>query len=407
MSPMKVVVLGAGAIGSVTATLLSKSPVVDRIVIADRSLEAAKSLADKLDRGKVSVDRVDASKVDAMAEAFRGSDLVINLVLPRFNLKIMDACLSAGANYMDAATDLALAKEAPGELVKAPPEALQIAYDGAFRKAGLTALLGMGQDPGISNIMARMGADRLDVVQEIEVRDGDAGSVQGYEFASLWSVDTLIEEVLMPALAFREGKLIRLGSLEGEEVFEFPAPVGPLTVYNVDHEETNTLPLTIGKGLDAMDFKIAIPEDLAHALKVFQKFGLHRGHPIEVEVKSTGEKVKVAPRDMLAALMPDPKTLSDKAKGPACLAVVVRGLKDDAKAGWMLWMTLYHEECFRKYGFNATSYPVGAPMAMAAEMMARGEIPKKGAFPLETLDPAPFVRRLAEYGIDIQEKKLA
>ena len=210
----------------------------------------------------------------------------------------------------------------------------------------------------------------------------------------------------MPALAFRDGKLVRLGSLEGEEVFEFPPPVGPLTVYNVDHEETNTLPLTIGKGLEAMDFKIAIPKDLAHALKVFQKFGLHRGRPIEVEVKSTGEKVHVAPRDMLAALMPDPKTLSDKAKGPACLAVVVRGLKDGKKAGWMFWMTLYHEECYRKYGFNATSYPVGAPMAMASEMIARGEITRKGAFPLEALDPAPFVKRLAEYGIDIQEKRL-
>ena len=403
---MKVVVLGAGAIGSVSATLLSKSPVVERLVIADRSLEAAKNLAEKLDRGRVEAMRVDASKMDAMVEAFKGFDLVLNLVLPRFNLKIMDACLKGGVHYMDAATDLALAKEKPGETVKAPPEALQLAYDDAFQKVGLTALLGMGQDPGISNIMARVGADRLDEVQEIEVRDGDAGTVEGYEFASLWSVDTLIEEVLMPALAFREGQLIRLGSLEGEEIFDFPPPVGPLTVYNVDHEETNTLPLTIGKGLQSMDFKIAIPEDLAHALKVFQRFGLHRGHPIEVEVKSTGERVKVAPRDVLAALMPDPKTLSDKAKGHAALAVVVRGLKAQGKAGWMFWMTLNHQECYRKYGFNATSYPVGAPMAMAAEMMARGEISRRGAFPPESLDPAPFLKRLPEYGIVIQEKRL-
>ena len=121
----------------------------------------------------------------------------------------------------------------------------------------------------------------------------------------------------MPALAFRDGKFLRLGSLEGEEVFEFPPPVGSLPVYNVDHEETNTLPLFIGKGLQSVDFKIAIPKDLAHALRVFQRFGLHHGHPIEVEVKSTGETVKVAPRDMLAALLPDPKTLAGKAKGAA------------------------------------------------------------------------------------------
>ncbi|MCI4371838.1 MAG: saccharopine dehydrogenase NADP-binding domain-containing protein [Thermoplasmata archaeon] len=400
-------VLGAGAIGSVAGTLLAKSPKVDRLVIADRSLEAAKALASKLPDGRAEPDRVDASKVDAMADAFKGIDLVLNLVLPRFNLKIMDACLKAGAHYLDAATDLALAKEKPGEEVSAPPESLQLAYDSAFRDAGLIGLLGIGQDPGLSNIMAKIAANRLDEVQQIEVRDGDNGTVEGYPFASLWSADTLIEEVLMPALAYRGGRFVRLGSLEGEEVFEFPPPVGPLTVYNVDHEETNTLPLTIGKGVEAMDFKIAIPKDLAHALLVFQKFGLHRGHPIEVEVKSTGERVKLAPRDMLAALMPDPKDLAGKANGASCLAVIVRGLKDGAKAGWMLWQTLDHQESFRKHGFNATSYPVGAPMAMAAEMIDRGEIDRKGVYPPEVLDPAPFLKHLPEYGITIEERRLA
>jgi len=105
---------------------------------------------------------------------------------------------------------------------------------------------------------------------------------------------------------------------------------------------------------------------------VFQRFGLHRGYPIEVEVKSTGERVKVAPRDMLAALMPDPKTLAGKVEGAACLAVVVRGLRDGAKAGWMFWQTMDHQETFRRHGFNASSYPVGAPMAMSAEMIAGG-----------------------------------
>ncbi len=380
---------------------------MERLVIADRSLEAAKALATSLPDGRAEPDRIDASKVESMVDAFKDIDVVLNLVLPRFNLRIMDACLKSGAHYVDAATDLALAKEKPGEEVSSPPESLQLAYDDAFRDAGLVGLLGMGQDPGISNILARLGADRLDEVQEILVRDGDNGSVEGYPFASLWSADTLIEEVLMPALAFRDGKLLRLGSLEGEEVFEFPPPVGPLPVYNVDHEETNTLPLFIGKGLQAMDFKIAIPKDLAHALLVFQQFGLHRGHPIEVEVKSTGEKVKVAPRDMLAALMPDPKSLAGKAKGAACLAVIVRGLKDGVKAGWMLWQTLDHQECYRKYGFNATSYPVGAPIAMAAEMIDRGDIARRGVFPPEVLDPGPFLKYLPEYGITIEEKRLA
>jgi saccharopine dehydrogenase (NAD+, L-lysine-forming) len=404
---VKVVVLGAGAIGSVVGTLLAKATEVDRLVIADRDATAAERLASRLARGRAEAVRIDAKDVDGMARAFAGFDLVVNVVLPRFNLAIMDACLKARVDYMDAATDLALAKERPGDPVKAPPEALQLAYDGAFRKAGLTGLLGMGADPGLTNLMARMGADRLDTVDEILVRDGDNGVVEGFEFASLWSADTLIEEVLMPALAFQGGRFVRLGSLEGEEVFAFPPPVGPLTVYTVDHEETNTLPLFIGKGLKRMDFKIALPMDLATALRVFQRWGLHGGAPIEVEVKATGERVKVAPRDVLTALMPNPRDLQDKARGAACLAVVVRGTKAGTRDGWTFWTTLDHEATYRAHGFNATTYPVGAPMAMAALMMARGEIDRKGVFPVEALDPAPFLRHLPDFGIRIEETRLA
>ena len=375
-------------------------------MIGDRSIAAARALADKLKSVNAEPMKIDASKVNDMADAFKGVDLVMNLVLPRFNLQIMEACLAAHVHYMDAATDLALAKERPGEIVKSPPEVYQLAYDGKFRDAALVGLLGMGQDPGLTNIFARMGADRLDTVNEILVRDGDNGTVEGYEFASLWSPDTLIEEVLMPALAFRDGRFVRLGSLEGEETFEFPPPVGPLTVYNVDHEETNTLPLFIGKGIKRCDFKIAIPRELADALRVFQKFGLHRGTPIDVEVKATGEKVQVAPRDVLTALMPDPKDLADKASGTASIAVIVRGRKAGRKAAWMFWFLLDHQETFRRHGFNATAYPVGAPMAMSAVMLGRGEIARKGAFPPEAIDSAPFLKRLPEFGIEVREKRL-
>lgn len=318
----------------------------------------------------------------------------------------MEACLRAHLHYMDAATDLALATEKPGDPVAAPPEDHQLAYDGAFREAGLIGLLGIGQDPGLTNIFARAAADRLDTVDEILVRDGDNGIVEGYEFASLWSPDTLIEEVLLPALVFQNGRFLRLGSLEGEEVFDFPPPIGPLTAYNVDHEETNTLPLFIGKGLRHVDFKIAIPKELAGALKVFQRFGLDRADAIEVEAKATGEKVQVAPRDILTALMPNPKDIAGHARGAACVAVVVRGSKDGSKDGWMFWSTLDHQETFRTYGSNATTYPVGAPMAMAARMIARKDIVRTGVYPPEALDPAPFLKGLPEFGLPVHEVRL-
>ncbi len=403
---MKVIILGSGTIGSVVASLLSGRDEIDRLLVADRHLEAARRLAQKLPPGTAEAARVDAGRVDEMSRIFRDFDLVVNVVLPRFNLKVMEACLRAGVHYMDAATDLALAREMPGEPVSNPPEKFQLDFDPAFREVGLTGLLSMGADPGITNVLARLGADRLDTVEEILVRDGDNGSVDGFAFASLWSPDTLIEEILMPALVFRDGRFVRLGSLEGEEVFEFPPPVGSLPVYNVDHEETNTLPLFIGKGLKNMDFKIAIPKDLAAALRVLQKFGLHRGDPIEVEVKATGEKVRVAPRDVLTALMPDPREVEGNARGQACLTVEVRGTKDGKEDGWRLWCTLDHQECFLRYGCSATSYPVGAFLALGVLMLAHGEISRKGVFPPEVLDPAPFLRRLPDFGIPVEERRL-
>src|SRR3972149_1145349 len=266
---MKAVLLGAGAIGSVIASLLGRREEVEHVLVADRSLDAAKALATTHDGGRLEAARVDAAAVDGGGEGLRGE---------------------AGAPYMDAAPALALAREKPGDAVKETPYAQQLRYDDGFRAAGLTALLGMGADPGLPNIFARLGADRLDTVEEVLVRDGDSGQVQGHEFVALWSPDPLIEEVLMPALAFRDGRFVRLGSLEGEEVFDFPPPVGPLTVYNVDHEETETLPRFIGKGILRADFKLAIPKDLATALSVFQRFGLHAGTMMEVEVKGSGER---------------------------------------------------------------------------------------------------------------------
>src|SRR3990172_2529068 len=146
---MKAVLLGAGAIGSVIASLLGRREEVEHVLVADRSLDAAKALATTHDGGRLEAARIDASDVDGMAKAFRGYDLVLNVVLPRFNLKIMDACLKARVHYMDAATDLALAKEKPGDPVNAPPESLQLAYDERFKAAGITGLLGMGADPGL------------------------------------------------------------------------------------------------------------------------------------------------------------------------------------------------------------------------------------------------------------------
>jgi len=402
---MKVIVLGAGAIGSVTATLLAKSKEIDEVVVAARRGEQARALVKKIGKKHVTAKELDADKVPDMVRAFKGTDMVVNLVLPRFNLKIMDACVKAGVHYMDTATDLVLAKEKKGEVVKRTPEQIQLDRDEAWKDHDLSALLGWGCDPGLSNIFARLGADRLDRVDSIHVRDGDNSAIEGYEFATMWSADTLIEEVQMDALAFYDGKFARLGTAEGEELFNFPPPVGPQTVYNVDHEEQNTLPLFIGKGLRNMDFKLSLPREFAEFIRLAKKWGMTSAEPIPVRSKFRNTTVKVAPRDVLTALLPVPAEMGANVRGATCIGSVVKGVKNGKPAGWFIYTLMDHQDTWKRFGFNAVAYTTGAPPVVGVEMFARKEITRRGVFPPEVLDPAPIMKHLPDVGIPVGERR--
>jgi len=400
---MKVMVLGAGAIGSVTATLLAKSKEVDELVVASRRGGQARALVKKIGRKHVRAKELDAGKVADMVKAFKGVDMVVNLVLPRFNLKIMDACVKAGVHYMDTATDLVLATEKKGDEVKRTPEQIQLDRNEKWEDADLSAMLGWGCDPGLSNIFARWGADRLDRVDEILVRDGDNSTIEGYEFATLWSADTLIEEVQMDALAYYNGKFVRVGTAEGEEVFNFPPPVGPQTVYNVDHEEQNTIPLYI-KGLRNMDFKLSLPKEFAEFVRLSKKWGMTSATPIPVRSKFRNTTVKVAPRDVLTALLPVPAEMGANVRGATCIGSLVKGVKNGRPAGWFIYTLMDHQDTWKRFGFNAVAFTTGAPPVVGVEMFARNEITKRGVYPPEALDPAPIVKHLPDVGIPVGER---
>lgn len=401
---MKTVVLGVGAVGSVTAEILAHSEEFDKVIIADVNMERAKRTEKKISSDKVAVKKIDASDVDAMAKAFKGIDLVLNGVIPRFNMNIMNACLKAKANYADMAWDIALDPTPAGGIIKETPAFKFLKKDAEFKKAGITGMMGLGCDPGLSNIFARMGADRMDRVRQLLVRDGDNGYVEGYEFAPLWSPETLIEEVLMPATYYADGKYRKYPAFHGEETARFPDPIGDLTVYNVDHEEPETLPKFIGevlgKGCDYCDFKIALGKEYVDAIKMLGKLGL--SNPNKIDVKGA----KVAPRDVVAAVLPDPSTLSDRAKGDCAVGTITKGVKDGREVGYHIWTQMSHQDCFKKYGHSATAYSVGAPLAIASILFAQGKIKQKGVFPPEMLDPQPFVKMLPKYGMNCLEKKL-
>ena len=401
---MKVMVLGAGAIGSLTATLLARCVLVDELVVASRRLPPVRSLVKKIGKKHVKAKQLDCDKVGDMTKAFKGVDMVVNLVLPRFNLKIMDACVRAGAHYLDTATDLVLTKDKKGDTIERTPEQIQLDLDDKWKDHDLTAMLGWGCDPGLTNVFARLGADRLDRVDEILVRDGDNSTIEGYEFASLWSADTLIEEVQMDALAYYDNHFVRLGTAEGEEVFPFPDPVGPQTVYNVDHEESNTLPLFIGKGLRNQDFKISLPKEFAEFVRIGKKWGMTKAEPIAVRSKFYNTTVKVAPRDVMTALLPVPVDMASKVHGSTCVGTVVKGERNGKPAGWFFYTMMSHDYCYQKYGYNAVSYTTGAPPVVGLEMFARHEVTRRGVIPPEVLDPVPIVKHLPDWDLPYGER---
>ncbi|MEM0342860.1 MAG: saccharopine dehydrogenase C-terminal domain-containing protein [Thermoplasmata archaeon] len=400
---MKAMILGVGAVGSVTAEILAGAEEFDQVILADLNLDRAKRTEKRISSDKVSVKRVDASDVEGMTKAFKGVDLVLNGVIPRYNLGIMQACLKAGSNYADMAWDVALDTTPPGGVIKETPAWHQLRLSDAFKKANLVGMMGIGCDPGLSNIFARMAADNLDKVKKILVRDGDNGTVEGHKFAPLWSPETLIEEVLMPATYYADGAYRKLPPFSGKEPFDFPEPVGRLTIYNVDHEESETLPTFIGevlgKGCDYCDFKIALDDTYVEAIQLIGMLGL--ANPNKIDVKGQ----KVSPRDVVAACLPDPSTLGERAKGDCAIGTVTKGVKDGQEVSYYIWVQLNHERTFRKYGHSATAYSVGVPFAIAAILFARGEIKQRGVFPPEMLDPGPWPEMLKKYGMPVHTLK--
>jgi len=401
---MKAMVLGVGAIGSVTADVLAQSDEFDQVILGARNPEKGRKLEKKISSDKVSVKKLDASDVGAMVKAFKGLDLVVNVVIPRHNYAIMEACEKAKVNYADTAWDIALDKTKPGQVIKEPPSFGYLKKDKMWKKLGLTGMLGIGCDPGLTNLFARRAADRMDKVKDILVRDGDNGYVQGHDFAPMWSPETLIEEVLMPATAYFNGHYRKVGSFEGKEIWDFPDPVGKLPIYYVDHEEQETLPTYIGevlgKGCETCNFKIALGDEYVDAIKMIGKLGL--SNPNKVDVKG----VKVAPRDVVNAVLPDPETLGDKARGDCAIGTLTRGEKNGKPVSYYIYTGMNHERCWKKYNNSATAWTVGVPLAMAAILFAQGKVTRKGVFPPEMMDPEPFVKMLPKYGMLFEDKKL-
>lgn len=381
MSGKGVLLIGCGAVGRVIARHLCASGAIGEVVLADVAGDVAKGVAAQIGSPKARPLRLDASQPDELRGAMGGCDMVVNASLPRLNRGIKEAALDRGLHYLDLSCE---SSDPYGD-------------DGLWRAQGLTALLGMGEDPGLSNVFARRAADGMERVESIRIRDGDTARSPGLGFIPLFSPETFVEETLAPSRIWRGGSYETVPPLGAFETFEFPAPVGPLPTYSVDHEEVDSLPRFIGKGVQYVDFKLALDGAMVRRLQEYR--ALCRG--------DLGEEELARRRRAFFASVPRPADLVGRVDGYAALLVEVVGEARGERRTHVLYTILGHGEASRRFGATATAYLTGSGAALGALLLATGRIREPGVLPPEALDPEPFFPMLRAFGIEVHERVTA
>lgn len=388
---MKVLVLGAGAVGTVSALKFAQEAMVEQLIIADAVSARAVSLADRLNDPRVRAITLDAGNQNDIARAIRqtGTTILLNAALPATNLAVMRACLDAGCHYIDMASG---GSDADG----IPKLEDQFALDAAFRQRDLLALLGMGADPGTTNVYAAYAAKHLlDEVTELRVRDGDNSVCQGHDgFVAAFSPWVFIDECLCKAVSWRDGRFHLEEPLTGREPFDFPE-LGILNCYYVDHEESKTLPRFF-PGARVVDFKLCLDDMTRESLRAMKRLGFSRKDRVAVR------GVEVVPRDLLVSLLPDPKDLAGRLRGKTCVGTLARGTADGEQLSYYLYNVADHEEVYASLGVQATAYQTGIPPVIAAQLIAEGAWGGAGVRSPEEFDPDPFLERLAVAGMPWQ-----
>jgi saccharopine dehydrogenase-like NADP-dependent oxidoreductase len=397
LTPMKVLVLGAGGVGAAFAAIAQRRDAFERVVLADISPERVRSVVAGLgEAGRFSAERVDASDQRDVAELIGRvrPDAVLNACDPRLNLPIFNAAFEARVTYLDMAMTLSRPHpERPYELPGTMLGEHQLAQHEAWQQAGLLALVGMGVEPGLSDVFARYAADELfSTIREVGVRDGGDLVVDGYDFAPTFSIWTTIEETLNPPLVWeRERGFYTTPPFSEPEVFEFPEGIGKLRCVNVEHEEVVLIPRSVV--CERVTFKYGLGEEFIEVLKTLHKLGLDSTEPVAVR------GTKVAPRDVVAAVLPDPATLGERMTGRTCAGAWVRGTgADGAPRSTYLYHIVDNEHTMREYGSQAVVWQTAMNPAVALELLNEGTWQGAGVLGPEAFPPTPFLERLEQLG---------
>ena len=393
----KVLVIGAGGVGSVAVHKMAMNPdIFPEIALASRTLSKVEAIAASVkERTGVDIEtyQIDADDVAATTELLRAvkPKLVVNLALPYQDLAIMDACLAAGVHYMDTAN------YEPRDVAKFE-YSWQWAYQDKFKAAGLTALLGSGFDPGVTSVFAMwLKKHKLDTIRTLDILDCNGGD-HGQAFATNFNPEINIREVTAPARHWQGGEWIETPALSHKQSFDFEG-VGPKNMYMMYHEELESLARFIPE-MERARFWMTFGDAYITHLTVLQNVGMTRIDPVIYEGK------EIIPLQFLKAVLPEPASLGATTKGKTNIGDIATGTKDGVEKTYYIYNICDHEEAFAETGNQAISYTTGVPAMIGAALVMQDVWGGAGVFNMEQMDPDPFMDMLNAHGLPWQVKEL-
>ena len=395
---MRVLLVGAGGVGTAITRIAARRPFFEAMVVADYDLARAEAAVAALGGdARFLAERVDASDEAAVTALLErhACDVLLNATDPRFVMPLFQAARTAGATYVDMAMSLSHPHpERPYEECGVKLGDAQFEQAADWEKAGALALVGMGVEPGLSDVFARYAADELfDEIEELGVRDGANLTVDGYDFAPSFSIWTTIEECLNPPVVYEDARgWFTTEPFSEPEVFDFPEGIGPVECVNVEHEEVLLMP----RWVDAkrVTFKYGLGDEFINVLKTLHLLGLDSTIPIRV--RSANGPVEVAPRDVVAAALPDPATIGPRMTGKTCAGLWVTGTgKDGEPREAYLYHVSDNEWTMAEYDAQCVVWQTALNPVIALELLANGTWTGRGVLGPEAFDAQPFLDLMA------------
>ena len=392
---MRVLIIGAGGVGTAMARTIAKWGLFEYVAIADYDEQRARRAVEGAGE-RFAAFRLDGGDEQAIVELIQREriEAVVNALDPRFVMPVFRAAFSAGVTYLDMA--MSLSHPHPHDPYRLPGVKLgdeQFAMSEQWRERGQLALCGIGVEPGLSDVFARYAADHLfSSIDEVGVRDGANLVVEGYEFAPSFSIWTTIEECLNPPIIWEKGRdWFTTAPFSEPETFNFPAGIGPVECVNVEHEEV----LLIPRWVDArrVTFKYGLGNEFIEVLSTLHKLGLDSTLPVRVG------GVDVSPRDVVAACLPDPAQLGDRMTGLTCAGTWVTGTGiDGAPREVYLYHVVDNAWSMAEFGSQSVVWQTAMNPIIALELLDSGAWSGAGVLGPEALPAEPFLDLVNSHG---------